>query len=169
MAAPLSPSAGIFVAVHLLDSAQGNALQTWRFSNQPSITIGRDEKNDVVLADPQVSRAHARLANADGTWTLYSTGRHGTLINDRLVSDSVIEHHTVFRLGATGPMLRFDAQPLPPRRNETMEDINPDMFAGLSVDEERKRFEVEQIAENALFQSLQEKSKQMRSGNVPPS
>jgi pSer/pThr/pTyr-binding forkhead associated (FHA) protein len=168
MAAPLSPSAGILVAVHLLDSAQGNALQTWRFTNQPSITIGRDEKNDIVLADPQVSRSHARLAHAGGTWTLYSTGRHGTLINDRLISDTVIEHQTVFRLGATGPMLRFDTQPIPSRRNETMENISPDMFSGLAVDEERKQFEVEQFTENALFRELQEKSRQRRTGGSPP-
>jgi pSer/pThr/pTyr-binding forkhead associated (FHA) protein len=168
MAAPLSPVPGNLVAVHLLDSAQGNALQTWRFAHQGIITIGRDETNDIVLADPIVSRSHVRIVYQSGSWTLNSTGRHGTLVNDRLVSDMVLNHQTVFRLGAGGPMLRFDSQPAAPRRSETLENVDADMLETLAVDETRKQQEVDQIADHALFRELQEKSKRFRAVGVPP-
>jgi pSer/pThr/pTyr-binding forkhead associated (FHA) protein len=169
MAAPFNPSAGSCVVIHLLDSAQGNALQTWRFSGQNVVTIGRDTDNDIVIADPQVSRAHAKLVRNKGTWTLFSTGRHGTMVNDRLVIEADLKPQTVFRLGPSGPMLRFDDDAYQPRRTETLENINLDMFAVLEVDEMRKQQEVEQITENTLFQELLETSKRLRStGSQPP-
>ena len=41
-----------------------------------------------------------------------------------------------------------------------MDNIDVDMFAMLEVDEDRKQQEVDQIAGNALFQELQEQSRQ---------
>jgi pSer/pThr/pTyr-binding forkhead associated (FHA) protein len=163
MAAPSLPSAGMFLVVHLLDSAQGNSLQTWRFSNQEIVTIGRDTNNDIIISDQQVSRAHAKLTYQNGVWTLVSTGRHGTLVNDRLVSDIVLQPHTVFRLGASGPMLRFDDNVPQTRRTETLDNLDFDLLASLAIDEQRKQAEVDQIAENALFRDLQERSKRLRS------
>lgn len=157
------PSAGSCVVIHLLDSAQGNALQTWQFSDHEVVTIGRDANNDIVIADPQVSRAHAKIVLKNGFWTLFSTGRHGTMVNDRLVVEAELKPQTVFRLGPSGPMLRFDDDTYHPRRSETLEHINPDMFAALEVDETRKQQEVDQITENALFQELLETSKRLRS------
>jgi pSer/pThr/pTyr-binding forkhead associated (FHA) protein len=167
MAAPLSPSAGDFVAIHLLDSAQGHPLQTWRFAGQDVVTIGRDESSDIVLADPQVSRTHAKLIRQDGQWTLISQGRHGTLVNDRVVSEAPLRHQTLFRLGPNGPMLRFDSDGATPRRSETIDQIDSDLFSMLEVDQLRKQQEVDQIAENALFQELQEKSRRLRTAGPP--
>ena len=62
----LQPSAGIGAVIHLLDSAQGHPLQTWRFKNQDLITIGRNDGNDIVLSDPHVSRAHATIVVRGG-------------------------------------------------------------------------------------------------------
>ena len=36
------------VSVMLLDSAQGQPIQTWRFTNQAEISIGREDGNDIV-------------------------------------------------------------------------------------------------------------------------
>jgi pSer/pThr/pTyr-binding forkhead associated (FHA) protein len=48
----------------------------------PNLTMGRDLNNDVVLADAEVSRVHARLTWADGTYTLEDTGStNGTEVN----------------------------------------------------------------------------------------
>ncbi|MCI0332925.1 MAG: FHA domain-containing protein [Planctomycetes bacterium] len=169
MAAPLFPSAAKCMVIHLLDSAQGNTLQAWRFSNHEIVTIGRDANNDIVAADPQVSRSHARLVQQNDNWTLFSTGRHGTLINDRLVTEAVLQPQTVFRLGASGPMLRFDVDTRQPHRSETLENIDTDLIASLAVDEQRKQREVDQIAENTLFRELQERSRQLRkSGGQTP-
>ena len=98
----------------------------------------------------------------DGAWTIVSIGRHGTLVNDRMISEATLQHQTVFRLGAEGPMLRFDTNLAEPRRSETIDNISVDMLAMLEVDEVRKQQEVDQIAGNALFQELQEQSRRSK-------
>jgi ABC-type multidrug transport system ATPase subunit len=54
--------------------------------NRVRLTIGRAEDNDVVLADPQVSRRHARMERVAGTWWLTDLGsRNATLVNGATV------------------------------------------------------------------------------------
>lgn len=169
MTARHTPSAEKCVFVHLLDSVQGHPLQTWRFANRESITIGRSEECDVVVANPQVSRAHVTLVEEGGVWTLLSTGRHGTVIDNRVVLEWTLRRQTVFQLGTGGPLLRFDADGAEPRRSETLDVINPEAFLMLQVDDERKQAEVEQIADNDLFRDLLEQSRQLRRRTKPSS
>jgi pSer/pThr/pTyr-binding forkhead associated (FHA) protein len=158
------PIGGRGVALHLLDSSQGHPVQTWKFAEQSSITIGRSEEQDVVISDPQVSRLHVKLVHQNGRWTLESMGRHGTLIDDRVVAQADLRDHVVFRLGPAGPSLRFDvAEPAFVGATETIDRIDTYAFSMLEVDEERKQAEVEQIAGNALFEELREKSKRFKS------
>jgi predicted component of type VI protein secretion system len=158
----LTSSAGQCVVVHLLDSALGHSLQTWRFIGRDLITIGRGGENDVALADPHVSRAHARLVHDNGCWKLISTGRHGTLVDDRVVTEYTLHDHTMFRLGGGGPMLRFDTIETEFRRSETIDHFDSDMFSLLEIDESRKQNEVDQITSNDLFQKLQEQNRRRR-------
>jgi hypothetical protein len=72
------------VSVLLVDSAQGQPIQTGRFSDQTEITIGREDGQDVVIPDPHVSRHHVTLIASDGDWMC---GRHGTLIDRQYVKD----------------------------------------------------------------------------------
>jgi pSer/pThr/pTyr-binding forkhead associated (FHA) protein len=166
MAKHLQPSAGFGAVIHLLDSAQGHPLQTWRFKNQDLITIGRGDGNDIVLADRHVSRAHATISFDAGEWMIISIGRHGTLVNDRMISDAKLAHQTTFRLGSEGPMLRFDTNLAEPHRSETIDNISVDLLAMLEVDEGRKQEEVDQIVGNSLFQELREQSRQRRNGEL---
>src|SRR5262245_21247715 len=106
MAKHLQPSARFGAVIPLLYSAQRHPLQTWRLTHQDLITIGRGDGNDIVLADRHVSRAHATISFDGGDWTIVSIGRHGTLVNDRMVSEAKLAHETMFRLGSEGPMLR---------------------------------------------------------------
>src|SRR5262245_7322554 len=162
MAKHLQPSAGFGAVIHLLDSAQGHPLQTWRFKNQDLITIGRSDGNDIVLADRHVSRAHATISFDGGEWTIVSIGRHGTLVNDRMVSEAKLAHQSTFRLGSEGPLLRFDTNVSEPHRSETIDNISVDLLSMLEVDESRKQQEVEEIVGNALFQELKAQSQQRR-------
>ena len=150
------------VVVHLLDSAQGQPLQSWRFERRDEITIGRGDDCDVVIGNQQVSRAHARIVLQAGRWTLYSAGRHGTIVADRSITEMVLLDQTIFQLGVGGPMLRFDFNSHSPRHSETMENIDVNLLSTLTVDEARKLQEVEQITGDALFRELLEQSRQMR-------
>jgi predicted component of type VI protein secretion system len=151
------------VSIVLLDSAQGKPIQTWRFASQTEISIGREDGNDIVISDPHVSRVHARLVATGDTWMLVSVGRHGTLVDDRLVSEKELHSGTVFRLGPTGPMLRFDQGKPLTSVSQTMDQIDPDMLDLLKVDEQRMQEEVEQIAGGALFDELLHESQRLRS------
>jgi FHA domain len=158
----LQPSAGCAAVIHLLDSAQGHPLQTWRFKNQDLITIGRGDGNDIVLSDPHVSRAHATVVYEGGAWTIVSIGRHGTLVNDRMVSEAKLAHRTTFRLGVEGPLLRLDTNLADSNSSQTMDNIGGDLLAMLEVDQGRKQREVDEIVGNALFQELKDQSRRLK-------
>jgi pSer/pThr/pTyr-binding forkhead associated (FHA) protein len=154
------------ITLHLLDSAQGHPVQTWQFRDKRAITLGRSADCDVVLADVHVSRAHASLlwqeGQPGGQWTILSTGRHGTLINDRLIAESRLERVTTFRLGPNGPVLRFECGISTKRPSETIDAFQPELLNMLEIDRDRLNQEVEDIAGNALFQELQERVRQSR-------
>lgn len=156
------PSAGCCAVIHLLDSAQGHPLQTWQFKGQDLITIGRNEGNDVVLADRHVSRAHATVAFDGDRWTLVSIGRHGTIIDDRRISEARLTHQTIFRLGTEGPSLRFDTISSEATASQTIDNFSVDTLAMLEVDEVRTQQEVHEIVENELFQELKEQTRRRR-------
>jgi serine/threonine protein kinase, bacterial len=56
------------ISLHLLDSAKGQAVQTWKFEGQSLVRIGRSEENHVVIPDPSVSRFHAELRYLADSW-----------------------------------------------------------------------------------------------------
>lgn len=50
------------------------------------LTLGRHERNDLVLASPKVSRFHVRFTGQDNSWFLEDQGSfNGTFINRRRV------------------------------------------------------------------------------------
>lgn len=52
------------------------------------LTLGRDPSNDVVLANPNVSRFHAEVAAANGGYELRDLGsRNGTRLNGQLIGE----------------------------------------------------------------------------------
>src|SRR5690349_19717376 len=59
--------------------------QEWRFPFVTiEVTIGRDERNDVVLSELNVSRRHARMVLKDGKYILVDLkSTHGTFVNGR--------------------------------------------------------------------------------------
>jgi hypothetical protein len=65
-------------------------------------TLGRDEKNDIRLVEPSVSRAHARIAITGGSFTLVDLGSSGgTWLNGtRIHHPETLKHNDVIRLGA---------------------------------------------------------------------
>lgn len=51
-------------------------------SGPEELLLGRDPSCDIVLADPTVSRRHARLRFSDGVWSLQDLdSTNGTLVN----------------------------------------------------------------------------------------
>lgn len=78
--------------------------------NKESLTIGRDVTNDIVIADTEVSRQHARINRTPGGHVLEDLGStNGTFVNgDRLVSPRVLNPGDLVGLGEN-VTLTFDA------------------------------------------------------------
>jgi serine phosphatase RsbU (regulator of sigma subunit) len=72
-------------------------------------TIGRAHGNDLVLANPCVSREHARIIHeGDSFWLVDCDSRHGTFLNGRRVTRDRLSMHDKVRLGpAEGPAVEF--------------------------------------------------------------
>ncbi len=59
----------------------GDEKETVRLSEEPTV-IGRSRSSDLLLDDSAVSRAHARITQAEGTHVLEDLGSlHGTFLN----------------------------------------------------------------------------------------
>ncbi len=78
-------------------------------------TIGRAADCDLVFETelyPTVSSRHCEIVLDRRAYTLRDRSRHGTLVNDRPVSQQVALHSGDWiRLGPSGPVLRFLGQP----------------------------------------------------------
>jgi putative peptide zinc metalloprotease protein len=74
-----------------------------RVSVSDALTLGRDPDNVVQLADPSVSRHHARITVADGAVRLEDVrSRHGTYVDGRLVrAPEALRDGAEIRLGDT--------------------------------------------------------------------
>lgn len=70
--------------------AEGDAKETISITRAP-VKIGRLSTNDVVLADPNVSRSHAELRRAGEAWVLADLGStNGTLVNGKLAKEHTL-------------------------------------------------------------------------------
>jgi hypothetical protein len=148
--------------VSLLDPVKGHAVQTWQFDGQSLIRIGRGETNDVIVADPLVSRAHAELiSDTAGRWRVVSLGRNGTLVDGELVSEPApIRHGTILQLGSNGPWVEFCQGRRESGGGETLS-------CGASMpmpqlDEDMLRTEVSKIAEGETFRDIQKQAQELR-------
>lgn len=74
--------------------------RTYSFEPGSTITVGRDEHCDVVVANPTVSRRHARLTYDSGGWTVVDEGSSsGMFIDGRRVDEAKLSGTTAVFLG----------------------------------------------------------------------
>ena len=64
------------------------------------ILIGRDDKNDIVLGDPEISRFHASIKkNPDGNYLIIDNdSKNGVYINDKRISQSFLDDNSIFKI-----------------------------------------------------------------------
>ncbi len=81
------------------------------------VTIGREQGNDVVIADISVSRHHARFRRAAEGWFISDAGGgNGTRVNGLAVEEALLHDGDVVELGTTE--LQFVEPPPPPPAQE---------------------------------------------------
>jgi Protein of unknown function (DUF3662)/FHA domain len=77
----------------------------------PPVNIGRLSSNDVVLADPNVSRTHAQLRREGERWILADLGStNGTLVNGRQGAEHELGHGDRLSFGTSELIFQLDAE-----------------------------------------------------------
>lgn len=88
------------ISARLVISGIDVAQKEYSLSTQP-VVIGRENANDLVLKDPEMSRRHARITYQGGRYYIEDLGStNGTFLNDQPVkSQTPLNHGDVIRLG----------------------------------------------------------------------
>lgn len=92
-----------------------------------SVSIGRSgDQNDIILADPLVSRKHVRLIKGTDGWTIEDlNSRHGTLLDGRpLHGRAALALGARFRVGSTH--LRIEAVVTASSSTQKLADLHDD-------------------------------------------
>jgi FHA domain len=107
---PGAPEAGTAGELEVEEGAEPG--RRWRLS-EGGVTIGRDPRSTIVLADPRVSGSHARLSlEPSGRCLLVDEGStNGTAVNSRLVTEPVpLKDGDRVRIGGTTFVYRAAAR-----------------------------------------------------------
>ncbi|MGH2772402.1 MAG: FhaA domain-containing protein [Actinomycetota bacterium] len=84
--------------------------QAWKLETERLI-IGRSPDAEIVLSDPNVSRAHAEVVRREGEWWVVDLGStNGTLVNESMVKERRLAPGDTIRLGSS--LLEFAEEPL---------------------------------------------------------
>lgn len=67
-----------------------DAAGSRRIAGLAPLVIGRSSESDLVLADPEVSRQHARFESDGGTVYVHDTGSsNGTFLNGKRITEAI--------------------------------------------------------------------------------
>ncbi|MDY7013759.1 MAG: FHA domain-containing protein [Cyanobacteriota bacterium] len=91
----------------LLHPIRLTPIQSWEFSSESLVQIGRSLDNDIVLYSSVVSRHHLELRNNPSAfqWDVINLGANGTYVDGELVGKIPVVNNTVLHLAKTGPKL----------------------------------------------------------------
>jgi pSer/pThr/pTyr-binding forkhead associated (FHA) protein len=149
------------IVLHLLDVSQGHPLQSWTFQGEGPISIGRATANDVVLADPFVSRTHARLERGADGWHVVALSDQQVLCGGQRHRQLALEDGAVFQLGPHGCRIRFCLATEGAGNRATMAFDSATMPV-FQVDTQRLEKEVNDIASGDYFLRLQQAAEALR-------
>lgn len=84
----------------LVLSLNGNVLNQV-FIDKPTLNIGRDAGNDIIISDPLLSRLHARIVSVGEDHIVEDLqSSNGTLINGSALGRKILQHRDVIGLGS---------------------------------------------------------------------
>ena len=152
------------IVLDLLDSGTSQPIQTWRFTGQTRLVVGRAADSDIVVANPYVSRTHAYLEVEDGVWRVVSISTQQIFVNDRRVPSAELFDGCLFRLGSNGCTLRFsrDSQKTDAAEGGKTLSFNPMEIPMLHLDRTQLARDVDEIANGDFFQNLRESLHRLR-------
>ena len=94
------------ITLTLLHPLQSVAVQSWEFTDEPSIKIGRASDNEVVLYSAVVSRYHIEIRKSGAEeWEVVNVGSNGTYIDGERIEKTKALDGMIIRLAKSGPKI----------------------------------------------------------------
>ena len=110
------------ILLHPLDSTP---VQSWTFSDESVIRIGRATDNQVVLYSAVVSRRHVELRRVDGRWEIVNLGANGTYLNGQRISQVPLVDGAIIRIAPTGPQIKIRLRAVSLQEEKTASQKQP--------------------------------------------
>ena len=96
------------IIVSLLHPTQSVPTQSWTFTDENAVSIGRATNNSVVLYSAVVSRHHVELRRNESGWRVVNMSTNGTYSSDgQPISKAIATDGMVFRLATSGPRIQL--------------------------------------------------------------
>ena len=108
------------ITLTLLHPLQPVPVQSWKFKNEPKISIGRSTSNEVVLYSAVVSRHHVEIRKVSDEWELVNLGANGTYVDGKRITKTLVVDGMVMRLASSGPKILIKIE----SASEQEEDTN---------------------------------------------
>jgi pSer/pThr/pTyr-binding forkhead associated (FHA) protein len=97
------------IIVSLLHPTKSVPTQSWTFTTEATVSIGRATNNSVVLYSAVVSRHHVELRRSGTSWRVVNMSSNGTYGSDgQPISKSIATDGMVFRLATSGPRIQLN-------------------------------------------------------------
>ncbi|MCA9049527.1 MAG: FHA domain-containing protein [Planctomycetaceae bacterium] len=150
------------VYITMIDPTDGRSIQRWSIKDAPltTISLGRDEKADIQLSDPYISRIHLQLVRSDDGWTMFARGRNGVFVDGKSVTEYSMSDGTQFRLSPVGPMFRFECKNIWQGRQTLV--VSPEIINLMDVNTTEVFRQADEISKTEYFQQLQERVRSLR-------
>jgi FOG: FHA domain len=113
------------ITLNLLHPIELVPVQSWNFSSELEIYIGRANDNHVVLYSSVVSRRHLTILRQPLHWEVINNGANGTFVDGKPIEKMRVVDGMIVRLATTGPkiQIRIDERNNEPvNREETLGD-----------------------------------------------
>ena len=102
----------------------------------PSVTMGREPGNDLVIPEAAVSRRHAQLVQGEEGFRVRDLGStNGTFVNDRRLTDEdyLLQHGDQIRLGTSERFLVFTHAATAAVEVKELEELEPAQIEGTAI------------------------------------
>lgn len=95
------------ITLSLLHPLHSTPVQSWKFTDESVIKIGRAPDNQVVLYSAVVSRHHVDVRRINGSWEIINLGANGTYVDDKPISQVPVVDGVTMRLAPSGPKIQI--------------------------------------------------------------
>jgi pSer/pThr/pTyr-binding forkhead associated (FHA) protein len=93
------------IVLSLLNSVP---VQSWTFTSEDVIRIGRATDNHVILFSAVVSRHHAELRwDEVSGWQIFNISANGTYLDSEAIKVETVVNGMIIRLATSGPKIQI--------------------------------------------------------------